>query len=285
MQAHKLLAPKKLEAASKKEPHYIKGKPLKINAAVQQRYIDSLMALVSKMTDDVEKKVTALFKSHTAQVYFAVDESIASQARILTNQLTFKWDTIFAKHSRPKAKKMVAQTSAASAADLAVSLKELSGGLSISTDILTGSLNDILTASVAANVSLIKSIPQEYLHQVKGSVMRSITTGNGLQDLVPDLMQYKGITKRRATNIALDQTRKTYNAFNTERSQKIGLDEGEWLHTGGGIHPRDTHIGLMNGQIYKLSQGCYDPDYGGFVQPGQLVFCKCSFRPVLKFGG
>ena len=44
------------------------------------------------------------------------------------------------------------------------------------------------------NVGLIKSIPAQYLNGVQGAVMRSITTGNGMQDLVPYLQKHKGIT-------------------------------------------------------------------------------------------
>jgi hypothetical protein len=35
---------------------------------------------------------------------------------------------------------------------------------------------------VTENVGLIKSIPTQYLGGVQGAVMRSITTGNGMQD-------------------------------------------------------------------------------------------------------
>lgn len=284
MKTHKLLTQKKHSNAAKKEPHYIKGNILRINHSTQLQYVKSLNSLVDKMTKDVKTKVLELFKSNTAETYFAQDDSIASQARILTNALTIKWDDIFASHSKPKAKKMVKQQSDASAYSLKTSLKELSGGLTISTDILTGTLKDITTAAVAENVSLIKSIPQQYLHQVKGAVMRSITTGNGLQDLVPAIEKYDGMTKRRAKNIALDQTRKVYNSLNTERTQKIGLEQGEWLHSGGGIHPRETHIGSLDGKIYNLKEGLYDPDVGYNIQPGQLPNCKCTFRPLLKFG-
>lgn len=283
MKIHKLLTQKKHLEAKKKKPHIIYGKPLRVNVSTRKKYADSLGGLVDKMTEDVKNKILALFNSNTATEFFAMDESIASQARIVTNQLTKKWDSIFSFEAHPKAKKMVAQQSASSAVSLTSSLKELSGGLTIPTDILTGPLKDITTAAVAQNVSLIKSIPQQYLHQVKGAVMRSITTGNGLQDLVPALEKYEGMTKRRATNIALDQTRKVFNNINTARSLKVGLKQGEWLHSGGSIHPRETHMDSLDGKIYNLSEGLYDPAVGYNIQPGQLVFCHCTYRPVLEF--
>ncbi|KAF9396648.1 hypothetical protein CPC16_010967, partial [Podila verticillata] len=63
--------------------------------------------------------------------------------------------------------------------------------------------------------------------------MRSITSGNGLEDLIPFLQAQEGITRRRARNIALDQTRKAYNGFNRARCVGAGVTHGEWIHSGG----------------------------------------------------
>ena len=68
---------------------------------------------------------------------------------------------------------------------------------------------------------LIKSIPEQYFKDVTGSVMRSITTGNGLADLVPEIKKYDGQTERRAKLLALDQTRKAYNSINKQRMQSL----------------------------------------------------------------
>jgi hypothetical protein len=39
----------------------------------------------------------------------------------------------------------------------------------------------------------------------------------------------------------------------------------------------------MDGEIYDIEQGCYDPDYGDYVQPGELVNCHCVCIPVIDF--
>jgi hypothetical protein len=41
----------------------------------------------------------------------------------------------------------------------------------------------------------------------------------------------------------------------------------------------------MDGEIYDLEQGCYDDDYGDYVQPAELVNCRCVCIPVIDFGG
>ncbi len=141
-----------------------------------------------------------------------------------------------------KAKKlaegMIDQASISSVWSLKSSLKDMTGGLTLKTDILTGELKDVLKASIAENVSLIKSIPDQYHKQVEGAVMRSITSAQGGEQLVPFLKKYRGITERRARNIAGDQWIKAYSSINRVRMQKLGIRKYEWLHVGGSMHPR-----------------------------------------------
>jgi SPP1 gp7 family putative phage head morphogenesis protein len=178
---------------------------------------------------------------------------------------------------------MVKEAAAASRTQLHSSLQKMSGGMSLKTSVLdTPQLLNIYKASVTSNVALIKSIPSQYMDSVNGAVMRSITTGNGLQDLVPALEQYAGITHRRATNIALDQTRKAYNSINKGRMQDIGVEKFMWHHSGGGMHPREDHI-QMDGNIYSFANlPVIDQNTGERGIPGQAVNCRCTMSPVFE---
>jgi len=215
---------------------------LQHSAAVSTRYVLALTALTAQMTAQVKREVVKLFAGDAANAHFGQDASIASQARILTASLTDRFNALFAKKAEPMADAMVAGADKASTSALHSSLQKLSGGLSLKTSVRDPVLDNIYKAAVVENVGLIKSIASEYLQKVQGAVMRSITTGNGLQDLVPALEQYEGQTHRRAKNIALDQTRKTYNSINKGRMEKIGVKQFEWIHSGGGAHPREDHV-------------------------------------------
>ena len=235
--------------------------------------------------DEVEREVRALFESRVAvESHVTTDASIASQSRILVNALQSKFAILFRDAARPLAERMVGQAAKASAARLGRSLKDLSGGVSIRTDILkSGPVAEIVKASVAENVGLIKSIPAQYLDDVRGAVMRSITSGNGLADLVPYLERERGVTERRARNIALDQTRKVYGALNVQRAKAAGIKKGEWIHSGGGQKPRPLHVKL-SGTIFSLDDPpVIDERTGQKGFPGELISCRCTFRPVLEF--
>ena len=203
-----LLTRRKERWAGMFKPKVIRGKPLNPSVVLEQRYYDELRYLVMRMSKHTEKELLAFFKEPHAEEYFAEveDASVGSQARILVNALQRVFDDIFSGAAKPLAETMVGASDRDSQRSLKRSLKELSGGLVLDTSILTGELKDILTASVAENVGLIKSIATQYLDGVRGAVMRSITTGNGLQDLVPFLAAHEGVTLRRARGIARDQT-------------------------------------------------------------------------------
>lgn len=280
------LAPRKQAWADQFKPKALRGSVLPAPTGIEARYNAALQKLVREMLRDTRREVVALFESPVAiESHVTTDASIASQSRILMNSLTNRFTDLFGKASKAMAERMVEEAGKHSAAALGRSLKELSGGLTLKTDTLrSGPIGEIAKAAVAENVSLIKSIPEQYLQKVQGAVMRSITTGNGLQDLQPFLEEQEGMTVRRAKNIALDQTRKAYQSINAGRMKAAGIKRFEWVHSGGGQKPRPDHV-AMSGNIYSYDDlPVIDERTGERGIPGQAPNCRCSARPVLDFG-
>lgn len=261
----------------------LSGTPLSPSAGTEIRYYAKLEDPIQKMTFEVEHAIRAFFKRGVAQQFFAEDASVSSQARILANKLAEKFNDLFADLAKPTAESMVSSVNKDSTIATHSSLKALSGGLTLPTTVLTGELSEVLAATVNANVSLIKSISSQYLSGVSDAFMRSITTGNGLQDLIPYLHSHKGITLRRARMIARDQTRKTFNNISKHRMQGVGIEKYTWLHTGGSDHPRKEHQ-AMSGNIYRFDDPpVIDSKTGERGIPGQLINCRCKMIPVIKF--
>lgn len=280
-----LLTKKRAKWAAQRDNVVLKGKIMHNNAALADRYYQSLKKLIAKMTYITNREVTKLFKTDAANKHFGQDASIASQSRILMNSLTAQFDKMFSDMAKPLSEKMVNEANKSNQTMLYNSIKELSGGLSIKTKVTTPEMREIMTASIAENVSLIKSIPSQYMQKVAGAVMRSITTGGGLADLQPQIKEYGGMTERRAENLALDQTRKVYNNIGAKREQAVGIKKFEWIHSGGGLHPRLDHIEL-DGQIFSYDDPpIIDEKTGERGFPSQLPNCKCTRRPVIDFNG
>lgn len=278
-----LLTKKKAQWAGKFKPNIIRGEKLNYNAAVEERYRRALTSLTKQMTAQTTREIVRLFQSDAAKAFFAQDESVASKARVVTNALISKFSQLFARKAKSLAAAMVNNADKASTTALHGSLKKLSGGLSLKTSFLTGPMNEVVTASIAENVALIKSIPQKYLQDVQGAVMRSITNGNGLADLQPFLEKLEGSSIKRAKLIAEDQTKKVYANLNSARAQKIGVKQFEWVHSGGGAHPRELHESY-DGQIFSFDDlPVIDDRTGEKGIPGQLINCRCTMVPVINF--
>lgn len=267
----------------KPRPKQLRGTALNPNIASQARYYDKLRHLIQQMSDATTDTLDGFFKEPHVVTYFAQDASVAEQAREIMTVLRTKFDEIFSLAAPPLATTVATEASQSSATSLEGSLKQLSGGLTIDTHILTGEMKDILTATIAENVSLIKSISSEYFTQIQGAVMRSITTGNGLADLVPFLQSHENITLRRARIIARDQTRKAFSNMNFARMRQIGIQEYEWLHSAGGQKPRRLHQ-RMSGNIYRVDKPpIIDEKTGQRGKPGDLINCRCRAVPIIRF--
>lgn len=280
-------------AQARKHDGIMRGHPLRIPAGVAARYAADLEKLVASMTDETRRSIEDLFShpdvheffakhGHPGAMTYAMDISPSSQARILTNKLKARFEQLFGQESKPTAQKMNDEVNAASKTATHSSLTELSGGLSLKTDIVSGAMREFMTGTIARNVGLIRSIPAEYFQQIQDAALRSITDGKGLADLVPAIQEIEGVTHRRAQNIANDQTRKAYGGLNKGRMQAIGVKEYEWVHSGGGQHPRQMHID-MDGNIYRFDDPPIIEEDGERGIPGQAIHCGCTMRPVIRF--
>ena len=275
-----LLTRKRAENARKaKRNTALKGGKLAFPAGVYDRYRKQLDRLVLQMTHKTKKELTRLF---VAEQFGTQDASVASQSRILLSAMQTQFQSMFDWIAKAEASRMVEGADKASQGATYASLKELSGGLSIKTSTLSAAAKETMKASVTENVALIKSIPAQYFDQITQATMRSITTGNGLADLAPALEKYEGITKRRAEFIARDQTSKAYANMNRDRMIKVGVKKAEWIHSGGGSHPRETHV-EMDGKEFDIEKGMYDSAVGRWIQPGEEINCRCTSRPIITF--
>lgn len=148
---------------------------------------------------------------------------------------------------------------------------------------MTQKMRDVFTATVEENVSLIKSIPSQFHTQVEGLVMRSVATGRDLHQLTRDLQKRFGVTRKRAEFISLDQNNKATSALMKVRHVELGLEEGIWLHSHAGKEPRPTHL-ANHGKKFSILEGWFDPDprVRTRIMPGQLIKCRCTWKPIVK---
>jgi SPP1 gp7 family putative phage head morphogenesis protein len=260
------------------------GKPLSPPDVVEAKYHAQLKKLVERMAATTEREIVKLYKSPEGRATFAQDASFASMAAKLIKILQSKFNILFTSAAGGLAEALVHGISRQSAVGLGQSLKELSGGVTLKTDVVSGAVADVVKASVKSNVALIKSIPQKYFEGIEREVMRSIQTGRGMADLQPYIENLGVVSKKRAALIARDQTSKATTAINRARMQGLGVKKFKWLHSGGGKEPRPLHKNVLNGNVYSLDDPpVIDERTGERGLPGQLINCRCRMVPVMEF--
>lgn len=269
-----------------KKPNAIEGKPLVLNAAISERFVKEIKALMRVMHKEVMHDLTECFTAYGQDAKLPKNGNKVSQASILLNALLDKFNPIFALLAKKATARMIEQVNKNSATSLKMSLREVSKDLTVNTDFMGERLGEITKAATEETVGLIKTIPQTYLSSVQKAVMNSISQeGKGIADLKRVLTTlYKG-NERKAELVALDQTRKVYQRVNAERMKQLGVKKFKWLHSGGGAVPRQLHQAL-SGKIFSFDDPPYIGDmYGQKVYglPSDLPNCGCKMAPVLEF--
>lgn len=257
-------------------------RPVHPNAGIRAAYRLQLEKLIEEMNASVQFWLKQSYKSNDPVI--AQDELPANVLQRAIRKLGKRWQKRF-DEAAPKLADYFAQSvDKRSAAALKKILRD--GGFSVKFD-ATRTQNDVFTALVYENVSLIKSIPQKYLTDVEGSVMRSVQAGRDLGTLAKELERHYGVTKRRAAFIARDQNNKATAQLTRARQVDLGLTEAIWVHSGGGKTQRPTHVAASKRkQRYDVRKGMWDPDAhgkgkGDFVLPGTLPGCRCVSKTIV----
>lgn len=277
---------KRAQWATQFKVETLRGKPLIVAGRIGTAYFERLEPAIMRMRREVERAVAELAVADVADSAYGFDASTASQARILMNRMRDKFTKLFSKLAEDAATQMVQRATKDSAQKLGISLKEMSGQMTLKTDVWNDTLRDVAKATITENVGLIKQrVVQDYLTNVEGSVFRSIASGNGLADLQPELEQYGVKVRNWAKNVALDQTRKCYNNVNMQRMKALGVKKFEWVHSGGSNHPREYHRDVLTGNIYSFDDLPHldGPNKGERGIPGQAPYCRCTMRPIFEF--
>ena len=251
-------------------------KPVHSNAGIRAAYRRKLLALIDAMQDSYVYWLRAQYREKPPRM--AQDATPAKELERELRKLGIRWQKQFDKAAPKLAAYFAKAASQRSDAALRSILRK--GGFSVKFT-MTPAMRDVLQATVAENVSLIKSIASEYHTQVSGLVMRSVTAGRDLSFLTDELEERYGITRRRAANIALSQNNMATTALRRVREGELGLDDGIWLHSGGGKHPRPTHV-RQSGEHFSISKGWRDPATGKIIWPGTEPGCRCTYRVVVS---
>jgi len=249
------------------------------NRGIEARYRKALQRMIAEMHASVEYWTVAGFRKApprmTALVEQAQDAAPSSTIKRIMAELAKRWIARFEESAPKIAEAYLSGMFKASDSAFRASLKDAGWSVEFK---MTPAVRDVFNASLAENVGLIKSIPEKYLQQVEGTVMRSYSAGRDLETMTKELRALYPGAAHRAELIARDQSNKANAVVNRARQLELGITEALWMHSHAGKNPRPDHV-AANGKRYNIAEGCKIS--GEYIQPGEEINCRCTSRPIL----
>ena len=155
-------------------------------------------------------------------------------------------------------------------------------GLDLADDYYLGQFfQQLLDQWVSENVSLIKTIPQGSLEEMREIVYNGYRTGQTTTSIVKEIQHTYSVNKSHARLIARDQMAKL-NAELTKRQQTdAGVESYKWS-TSRDSRVREGHRRL-NGKIFRWDDPpVVDAKTGRRCHPGEDYQCRCVAIPVFN---
>lgn len=265
------VSPKRGIVAQTKKPITIA--PIRPNVGLTAAYQAKLDALIDEMSASLTYWLKAAYRANEPEM--AQDASPARALQAAFRKLARRWQKRF-DEAAPELAEYFAKA-AKDRTDYALKSALKKSGFTVEFK-LTAQVNDVVQATIAENVALIKSIASENLTQVEGMLMRSVTAGRDLGSMAKELQERLGVTKKRAALISRDQNNKMSANITRARQKELGITRALWIHSSAGKHPRASHVNA-SGKPYDIDKGMYLD--GEWVWPGTAINCRCVARSII----
>lgn len=240
------------------------------SASIEKTYREAMYAMLAEMRQDIIKNIVRPYRQELAM------DSIVDWLGHVIDSLVTKWQNRLNKLPQQIAEDMVGTSKANYEKRLARMLKRRGFTVQFKN---SQAVEDAVQIAIGENVSLIKSVGNQYLDNVRSAVWRSVKDGYDAESLIKQLRHIDGVSERRAKNIAKDQIAKANAAFEKERALELGIKEAIWVHSSAGKTPRPSHV-KANGTRYEIEKGCYIDNE--WIQPAFKINCRCRAKLIIE---
>lgn len=248
----------------------------------EKKYQKELNKLGKALIKSVREEVLAFLKAQQSDyVIDGIGANLATIFRRLNQQFT---GTVIAGFAEQTASGAIESVNTANKGRFERSVGKATG-VNLSGIIAEEGLGDFVELSISKNVSLIKSLPEEYLKQVETIVNNGVINGSRFSTIAKEITAMKGSVNSklagRIKTIARNEIQTINAQLSQRRSESLGIKEGIY-RTSEDEKVRKCHKEL-NGKRYVLSKGAWSPSCGKFIIPGVTdINCRCSFSPVIE---
>lgn len=259
--------------------------PHVFNAGIQQSYAREIRRIIRPMMKTTIPYVLKNYKKFLKGDQLAYDITIEGQEVNLDELLAVlrrKFHQYIMDFNRERAERaavrFINKIDKTNRAALMAELKRVGVAIKFT---VTPAYERILEEAAERNVNLIRTIAPSFFDKIIKSVYESAKRGRDMASLYQTLLDIEGVTERKAQLIAMDQTNKATQELELAQSRELGIKTGTWVHIPGEKTSRKSHE-EMDGKEFDLDEGLFDYEVGKNVKPGELPYCRCTYRPNIS---
>mgnify|MGYP003582800311 CR=1 FL=1 len=271
------------QQSKRKRGRKAKAKPIRPSRKLELDYTRALLAIVDDMHTETVKALMPLIEQ----------PNIGDGKRIVNDGLFSDFKTAFSRVSLSIKNRVAGIADAL--AELVVSKqnaevdKQLIDLIQKQTGLgLTGlaqdeAINEAIAVAKAAQVALIKSLPQQYLDKVEQAVLAGIQSGAGYfnEELDAALAKIESLTQNRAKLIARDQMGKINSRISQVRQESLGITHYTWVTMrDGAVRGAPNYFSFYNHNKRDNKVFAWDNPVGD-GHPGQPINCRCLAIPYV----
>lgn len=231
------------------------------------------------MIQSVKEQLIPFLKVNESQY---VADGVSSQLGIIFNKLNRIFTgSITLGFSKTTAQKMVYKVSKSNEERFNKSLENVTG-INLGGIIQSEKLEDFIEVSVNKNVSLIKSLPEEYFKQIETIVTNGIVNGERYNTIAKKIAETtKSKVTGRIKTIARNEVSTLNSQLTLRRSEALGITRGIF-QTSDDERVRPCHAEL-DGVEFRLSRGAWSKKCQKWIIPGVTdINCRCSYSPIIE---
>lgn len=258
------------------------ARPINSLKGLEVQYRRDLMKLGRSVAQAVRLELLPMLKSQQSEyVSDGIAANIANMFVSLNNRFTSEATAQFALVAANQA---VTKTEVANKKRFNKSIKAATG-IDVGSILSTEGLEEFTQLNISNNVSLIKSLPEQYLKSVETIVSNGVSSGARYSTIEKQITAKLGSANSKLVNriktIASDQIQTINSQIGLRRSEKLGIKRGIF-RTAEDERVRRCHAEL-NGKEYDLSKGAWSKTCSKYIQPGITdINCRCSYSPIIE---
>lgn len=148
-------------------------------------------------------------------------------------------------------------------------------GVTIDQFLTNAAIEAELRASLAWNTSLIRNISDQARDRIANIVWAGWRAGTPRKEIAKQINEAVALGVKRSRRVAVDQATKLSADLDRARALEAGLEDWVWVHSGK-VHFRPDHKARDGKEYNWITNRPAD-------LPGQLPFCGCKSRALLRF--